>query len=42
MDVEVVAEGVENDEQRRTLHGHGCQMFQGYFFGKPAPIEVYG
>jgi len=31
----VVAEGVENEEQRLFLQKHQCHIFQGYYFSKP-------
>lgn len=33
----VIAEGVETPQQRDYLLAHGCQAFQGYLFGRPAP-----
>ena len=33
--VAVVAEGVETEEQREFLKRYGCQVFQGYLFGRP-------
>lgn len=36
----VVAEGVELDEQHAYLVGHGCCLFQGYLFGRPMPFEA--
>lgn len=39
--LEVIAEGVETAIQRDFLRRHGCDQFQGYLFGKPAPIEEW-
>ncbi|QFY89585.1 EAL domain-containing protein [Magnetovirga frankeli] len=35
--LKVVAEGVENAAQQRFLLDHGCDLLQGYLFGKPMP-----
>ena len=37
----VVAEGVETLAQRDFLLTRGCETFQGYLFGKPAPIAQW-
>ena len=37
----VVAEGVETPAQRRYLVAHGCDVLQGYLFGKPQSAEVF-
>jgi diguanylate cyclase (GGDEF)-like protein len=34
----VISEGVETEGQRRALADMGCHEFQGYLFGKPAPL----
>jgi diguanylate cyclase (GGDEF)-like protein len=39
--LKVTAEGVETVEQLRFLHLLKCDEGQGYFFGKPAPPEVF-
>jgi len=36
----VLAEGVETVEQRDLLAGQGCQAFQGYYFGRPGPVDA--
>jgi diguanylate cyclase (GGDEF)-like protein len=36
--IEVIAEGVETEVQRELLLSLGCQYFQGYLLGRPAPI----
>ena len=38
MGLSVIAEGVENAEQRDYLASNGCYAYQGYHFGKPVPI----
>ncbi|MBP8228523.1 MAG: EAL domain-containing protein, partial [Pararheinheimera sp.] len=41
LDLQIVAEGVENDIQRRFLQSLGCQLMQGYLFGRPAPVSYW-
>jgi diguanylate cyclase (GGDEF)-like protein/PAS domain S-box-containing protein len=37
----VIAEGVETDGQRQFLADNGCLVYQGYFFSRPLPIELF-
>lgn len=41
LELDVIAEGVESEAQYRFLVQLGCQAFQGYFFAKPQPVEVF-
>ncbi len=41
LNLEVIAEGVETEEQREILLSNGCTNYQGYLFGKPVPIEQF-
>lgn len=37
LDLQVLAEGVERDEQRQILAACGCELAQGFLFGRPMP-----
>ncbi|MDD2702038.1 MAG: EAL domain-containing protein [Sideroxydans sp.] len=37
----VIAEGVESQEQQEFLELRGCHSFQGYLFGRPVPLEEF-
>ena len=39
--IQILAEGVETEEQARYLVAHGCHLLQGYHFGQPMPIEPF-
>ena len=41
LSVPVIAEGVETEEQMKTLKRMGCDLVQGYFFSKPVPAAEY-
>ena len=35
------AEGVETKEQLGFLSSYGCQIIQGYYFGRPCPLDEF-
>ena len=39
--LKVVAEGVETEEQSRTLRLLNCDEMQGFLFSKPVPVETF-
>lgn len=39
--MDVIAEGVETQEQLDFLKKNGCIAYQGYLFGKPVPIDQF-
>ncbi len=41
LDLDVIAEGVETEEQWRFLKESGCRHYQGYMFGKPVDIDTF-
>ena len=41
MEIQVVAEGIETEEQLSALRACGVEFVQGFLFSKPIPIEEY-
>lgn len=39
--LDVIAEGVETEEQQQFLREKGCMSYQGYLFSKPLPIQAF-
>lgn len=39
--IEVIAEGVETTEQLHFFGQKGCDIFQGYYFSPPIPIDAF-
>ena len=39
--MDVIAEGVETDEQRQMLLAMGCTHYQGFLFAKPGPVDEF-
>ncbi len=41
LDLQVIAEGVETDDQLEFLLANRCKHFQGFLFGRPVPAERF-
>ena len=41
LNLEVVAEGVEREEEHAKLHELGCEVGQGYLYAKPLPVGEF-
>ncbi len=41
LSLELIAEGVETEEQAQLLAYYGCDFFQGFFYAKPQPGEQF-
>ena len=41
MGIDVIAEGVETEQQSTLLKSLNCDFVQGYLFGKPMPSEEF-
>ena len=37
--VHAIAEGVETESQATLLRAAGCEVFQGFLYGRPAPLK---
>ena len=38
LELDVIAEGVETQDQKEFLARYGCVLFQGYLLGRPVPV----
>jgi EAL domain-containing protein (putative c-di-GMP-specific phosphodiesterase class I) len=41
LNLEIIAEGVETEAQKKFLISRGCYSMQGYYYGKPMPAEEF-
>ena len=39
--LDVIAEGIETEEQAAFLRGHNCEEGQGYLFARPLPAKGF-
>ncbi|HEU5083468.1 MAG TPA: EAL domain-containing protein [Acidimicrobiales bacterium] len=42
LEIQIVAEGVETEEQREQLTELGCHFAQGYLFARAMPVDAFG
>ena len=41
LETPVIVEGVETPEQEESIRNMGCEMYQGFLFSKPVPVDVF-
>lgn len=41
LNLQVVAEGVEEEAELNVLREHGCEYVQGYYFSKPLSVDDF-
>lgn len=41
LDIEIVAEGIEKEEEVHFLRSVGCDQIQGYYYAKPLPLSEF-
>ena len=41
LSIQVIAEGIENEQQKQILTDLGCEFGQGYLFSKPLPLALF-
>jgi diguanylate cyclase (GGDEF)-like protein/PAS domain S-box-containing protein len=41
LNLNVIAEGVETEQQKEILQNKGCTHFQGYLFSRPVPVKQF-
>ncbi|GLC89794.1 EAL domain-containing protein [Lysinibacillus piscis] len=41
LNIQTIAEGIETQEQMQKLADYGCSEMQGYYWGKPMPLETF-
>ena len=41
LDMQVISEGVESQEQAAFLKINGCDLFQGFYFSRPVPVDKF-
>ncbi len=41
LNLKILAEGVEDKEQLALLKEKGCEVYQGFYFSKPIPVEAF-
>ena len=41
LNLKIVAEGIESKAELDYLLEHGCDYFQGYYFARPVPFDLF-